>query len=292
MKKLTILMVVFVIVAGMVFVLFNNKAKMAAKMHRAAPTATMVSVMTVRKQRLNDSFSLVGTIAAKNDVKVVAGIQGRVTKVLVKVNDYVYPGENLIEIFDDQGQVSSPIAGIITDLPVTVGMMLNPGTEIANVIDISTLKLKVNVAETDVFKLKLGNSVTITTEIYPNTKFNGTISSISQKADDAHTYPVEISLANSKQYPLKAGMFAQATFHTNVEQYGIMIPRSALVEDDTTNPQVFIVENGIAKLRNIVTGQELGTNLVVLQGLSETDSIVTMGQTNLTNGAKVRVTNE
>jgi multidrug efflux pump subunit AcrA (membrane-fusion protein) len=291
LKKLTILVFVLIIVAGMVFVLFNNKAKMAAKMHHKPLTDTAVSVVKVTKQKLSDNFTLVGTIAANNDIMVVAGVQGRVTKVLVKVNDYVYPGENLVEIFDGQGQATSPISGVVTDLPVTVGTMLNPGTAIANVIDIATLKLKVNVAEADVFKLKLGDPVIITTEIYPNVKFRGTIDSISQKGDDAHSYPVQVRLANSQQYPLKAGMFAQATFYTHSEQYGIMIPRSALVEDDTTTPQVFVVENGIAKLRNIVTGQEMGTNLVVLQGLSEQDSIVTMGQTNLTNGAKVKVTN-
>ncbi|HBE80220.1 MAG TPA: hypothetical protein DDW65_20940 [Firmicutes bacterium] len=291
LKKFTVLMIVVVIIAAMAFVLFNNKAKMAAKMHQKPLTETAVSVEKVSKQSVSDNFSLVGTTAANNDVTVVSGIQGRVTRVLVKVNDYVYPGENLVEIFDDLGKVTSPIAGIVTEVPATVGMMLNSGTEVANVIDISTLKLKVNVGEADVFKLKLGDSVSIITEIYPNVKFQGTIGSISQKADEAHTYPVEIKLPNSKQYPLKAGMFATANFYTHSVQYGIIIPRSALVEDDTTNPQVYVIENGVARLRNIVTGQEVGTNLVVLQGLSEGEVVVTLGQTNLMDGAKVKVAN-
>jgi multidrug efflux pump subunit AcrA (membrane-fusion protein) len=291
LKKLMALVIVLVVVAGIVLVLFNNKAKMAAKMHRAPHPAAAVSVLTVTKQRLSDHFSQVGTLAANNDVLVVSGIQGRVTKVLVKVNDYVYPGQNLVEIFDDLGKVTSPIAGIVTDLPVTVGTMLNPNVPVANVIDISTLKLKVNLGESDVFKLKIGNSVTVTTEIYPNVKFNGNIYSISQKGDNAHTYPVEIRLSNSKQYPLKAGMFAQATFYTRAAQYGIAIPRSALLEDDSTNPQVYVVQNGIANLRNIVVGSEVGTNMIVLQGLTEGESVVTLGQSNLINGAKVRVMN-
>lgn len=280
-----------VFIAGMVLILFNNKAKMAAKMHKVPVGDTAVSVMQVSKQRLSDSFTLVGTTAANNDVTVVSGIQGRVTNVLVKVNDYVYPGQNLVDIFDDLGRVTSPIAGIVTSVPITVGTMLNPGTTVANIIDISTLKLNVNVAEEDVFKLKLGDTVSITTDIYPNVKFSGRISSISQKGDEAHTYPVEIRLANSKEHPLKAGMFAQVTFYTHAAQYGITIPRSALVEDDTTNPQVYIVENGVARLRSIVTGQEVGTDLVVMTGLSEGESVVTVGQSNLMDGAKVKVTN-
>jgi multidrug efflux pump subunit AcrA (membrane-fusion protein) len=275
----------------MLLILFNNKAKMAAKMQKAPIGATAVSVMPVSKERLSDSFTLVGTTAANNDVTVVSGIQGRVTNVLVKVNDYVSPGQNLVEIFDDLGKVTSPIAGIVTSLPVTVGTMLNSGTTVANVIDISTLKLNVNVAEADVFKLKLGDPVTITSEIYPNVKFAGRISSISQKGDSAHTYPVEIKLPNSKDHSLKAGMFAEAKFYSHSTQYGITIPRSALVEDDTTNPQIYVVENGVANLRDIVVGSEVGTNLVVTHGLSEGESVVTLGQTNLSNGAKVQVTN-
>jgi multidrug efflux pump subunit AcrA (membrane-fusion protein) len=290
-KKLIAGLIVVVFIAGMVLILFNNKAKMAAKMHKVPVGDTAVSVMQVSKQRLSDSFTLVGTTAANNDVTVVSGIQGRVTNVLVKVNDYVYPGQNLVDIFDDLGRVTSPIAGIVTSVPITVGTMLNPGTTVANIIDISTLKLNVNVAEEDVFKLKLGDTVSITTDIYPNVKFSGRISSISQKGDEAHTYPVEIRLANSKEHPLKAGMFAQVTFYTHAAQYGITIPRSALVEDDTTNPQVYIVENGVARLRSIVTGQEVGTDLVVMTGLSEGESVVTVGQSNLMDGAKVKVTN-
>ncbi len=291
MKKLIAALIVVVFIAGMVFALFNNKAKMAAKMHKVPIEDTTVSVMQVSKERLSDSFTLVGTTAANNDVTVVSGIQGRVTNVLVRVNDYVNPGQNLVDIFDDLGRVTSPIAGIVTSVPITVGTMLNQGTAVANIIDISTLKINVNVAEEDVFKLKLGDSVSITTNIYPNAKFSGRISSISQKGDDAHTYPVEIKLPNSKQYPLKAGMFAQATFYTHAAQYGITVPRSALVEDDTTNQQVYIVEIGVARLRRFVTGQELGTNLVVLQGLSEGESVVTLGQTNLMDGAKVKIAN-
>ncbi len=291
MKKLIAALIVVVFIAGMIFVLFNNKAKMAAKMQKVPIEDTTVSVMQVSKERLSDSLTLVGTTAANNDVTVVSGIQGRVTNVLVKVNDYVNPGQNLVDIFDDLGRVTSPIAGIVTSVPVTVGTMLNQGTVVANIIDISTLKINVNVAEEDVFKLKLGDSVSITTNIYPNAKFSGRISGISQKGDDAHTYPVEIKLPNSKQYPLKAGMFAQATFYTHAVQYGITVPRSALVEDDTTNPQIYIVEDGVAKLRRIVTGQEVGTNLVVLQGLSEGESVVTLGQTNLMDGAKIKIAN-
>ena len=54
-------------------------------------------------------------------------------------------------------RISSPIAGIVTSRLVDRGSMVQPGMPIANVVDISKLKVAVNVAEKDVFKLKPGH---------------------------------------------------------------------------------------------------------------------------------------
>ncbi|MDL1893836.1 efflux RND transporter periplasmic adaptor subunit, partial [Sphingobacteriales bacterium CHB3] len=56
-------------------------------------------------------------------------------------------------------KISTPIAGIVTSRPVDVGTMVQPGMVVANVVDISKLKVRLNVAEQDAFKLKAGDPV-------------------------------------------------------------------------------------------------------------------------------------
>jgi RND family efflux transporter MFP subunit len=183
--------------------------------------------------------------------------------------------------------ITSPISGMVTSRPVNIGAMLNPGTLVANVVDISMFKVKINVGEEDVFTLKTGDSVTVETDVYPGVKLTGRIDSISVKGDEAHTYPVQVLLPNNKQYPLKSGMFGRVTFRTN-QQTALVIPRDTLV-GSIKSPQVFVVNGTKAELRQILTGSQAGTNIVVKKGLTEGDTVVVSGQDNLRDGATVTI---
>lgn len=183
--------------------------------------------------------------------------------------------------------IVAPISGIITSRNVNLGTAVSPGVTIANVVDISQLKVNLNIGEKDAFRLKAGDPVTVATDVYPGVKYSGTIHDISVKADQSHTYPVQIVIPNQPQNPLKAGMFAKVTFHLGRQQ-GLMIPRDALV-GSIKSPQVFVVENGTARLREILVDAENGTNLLVRQGLDEGAAVVVSGQEGLHDKAEVRI---
>jgi RND family efflux transporter MFP subunit len=188
-------------------------------------------------------------------------------------------------------KIKTPISGVVTSRLVDVGSMVMgapQATLVANVVDISKLKVKLNVTESDVFKLKVGDQVSVTTDVYPGVTFKGRIETISSKADDAHTYPIEVTVMNDKANPLKAGMFARVSFSNLDDRSGIVIPREALT-GSVKNPQVFVVENGVAKLRDLVLGGEAGTSVQVLRGLMEGETIVVSGQNNLVDGVSVQI---
>jgi RND family efflux transporter MFP subunit len=185
-------------------------------------------------------------------------------------------------------KISTPIAGIVTSRPVDVGAYVAPGMLVANVVDISSLKVKLNVAESDVFGIKVGDNVEVSTDVYPGVVFKGHIKSISSKADDAHLYPVEVTFPNAQQHPLKAGMFGRVAFTSRTAGEVLTIPREALV-GSMKEPRVYIVEGTIARLRNIVAGDEVGTSITVLRGLHEGEVIVTNGQNNLKDSTVVAI---
>lgn len=184
--------------------------------------------------------------------------------------------------------IKTPISGVVTARNVDVGAYLGKGAIVANVVDISRLKVKVNVAEQDVFLLKQGDEVEVTTDVYPGVAFKGRIESVSVKGDEAHTYPVEISLPNSKEYPLKAGMFGRVTFATLGKREALLIPREALV-GSVKNPEVFVADGEVARLRRIVVGREAGLWLEVRDGLKEGEKVVVSGQNNLKDGYAVQI---
>jgi len=183
-------------------------------------------------------------------------------------------------------KITTPISGIVTSRIVDVGNYVNKASIVANVVDISKLKVKLNVAEKDAFKLKTNDNVSVTTDVYPGVEFSGKISSISSKGDEAHTYPVEIVLANTKEHPLKSGMFGSVSFTSIHNSELLAMPREALV-GSIKDAKVFVVEGGIAKMKNVLIGNAFENWLEIKNGLNPGDKIVVNGQNNLQDNDKV-----
>lgn len=185
-------------------------------------------------------------------------------------------------------KITTPISGIVTARYVNVGTMVMgapQATAVANVVDISRLKVKISVAEKDVFRLKVGEKVEVTTDVFPNEVFTGSIFSVSSKGDEGHTYPVEVVLNNAHRQ-LKAGMFGRVTFTPKSSGNLIVIPREAIV-GSIKNAMVYVINNNSAKLRSVVVGNEIGTDIEVVNGLQEGEQVVVNGQNNLSDNAPV-----
>ncbi len=188
--------------------------------------------------------------------------------------------------------ITSPIGGTVVERPVSVGAMIVPGTPVATIVDVSTVKLKANVPEQEVLKLRVGDKVRVRADVYPDAEFTGTVSFISIKGDAAHNYPIEVVLQNSGKYPLKAGMSAKMSRQTRESRQALMIPRLAVM-GSVKSPSVFVVETEqgkmVAKLKNIVVGVENGTKVEVVSGLQRGERLVVNGQNNARAGAEVIV---
>ncbi len=186
----------------------------------------------------------------------------------------------------DDTKIKAPISGTINKTMVALGTMVNPGTPVANIVDISTLKVLLNVSEKEAFRIRTNQKAEITTDVYPGRTFYGIVDNIASKADAAHTYPVEVKLPNNRNYPLKAGMFARVNFTSEGGGESLAIPRESLV-GSIKDARVFTVKDQIAKLRSIVVGKSSSNFIEILSGLAENEVVVTNGQNNLSDNTKV-----
>ena len=199
--------------------------------------------------------------------------------------------ENQLDIAKRQlenTRLKSRITGTVNSRPIEVGTMVQPGMVVANIVDISALKVRVNVPEREAFQVKPGDKVEISTDVYPGVVFAGKIDNIAAKADEAHTYPVEIVVPNNTKNPLKAGMFARVQFTSIAPVEALVIPRIALI-GSIKDAQVFVVNSQRAYLRALVVGRQAAGLFEVASGLAEGDTVVISGQNNLADGAQVHV---
>ena len=189
-------------------------------------------------------------------------------------------------------KVKAPISGFINKKYIEPGSILAgmPATALFDIVNVSKLKLKVTVNESQVASLKLGNTVTIGASVFPDKSFSGKITFIASKADETLNFPIEIEVANNPNNEIKAGMYGTATFGSNAAKQAEVtsIPRSAFVGSVSSN-QVFVVNNNVATLKTIVAGRIFGDKVEILNGLNDGDVVVTSGQINLSDSTKVSI---
>jgi membrane fusion protein (multidrug efflux system) len=189
-------------------------------------------------------------------------------------------------------RIKAPISGFINKKYIEPGSILTgmPATALFDIVNVSKLKLKVTVNESQVASLKLGNNVNISASVFPDKLFSGKITFIASKADETLNFPIEIEVANNPNNEIKAGMYGTATFGTNTaKQVEVKtIPRAAFVGSVSSN-QVFVVNNNVATLKKIVAGRIFGDKVEILDGLNDGDVVVTSGQINLSDNTKVSI---
>lgn len=194
-------------------------------------------------------------------------------------------GQAKIRVGD--AHIKASINGIVNKRYIEPGAVVNPGTQLFELVDVSKLKLNVNVSESQVAQLKVGDKVQVKASVYPDKTFNGRVSFIAAKADAALNFPVEIEIENNAGNDLKAGMYGTAQFDFPGAAPAIVIPRAAFVGGVNSN-EVFVMQpDQTAKLQQVTAGRIFGDQVEILSGLNENDKVITSGQINLVDGSKV-----
>lgn len=185
--------------------------------------------------------------------------------------------------------VRAGISGTINKKMVEPGMVVAPGTALFEIVNINSLKLSVLVDESQIGRISLGQEVPIKVNVLPDESFSGRITFIAPKSDASLNFPVEIEVQNRGN--LKAGMYATATFKTNngaETQNMLTVPAEAFV-NGVSSGQLFIVNNGTAKLITVQTGKVYGDKVQIVSGLKGGEQVITSGQINLDNGSKINI---
>lgn len=188
-------------------------------------------------------------------------------------------------------RIKAPISGFINKKFIEPGSILSgmPPSELFEIVNVSKLKLKVTANESQVAGLKVGTTIKVKASVYPDKTFTGKIIFIASKADASLNFPVEIEIANNASKDLKAGMYGTAEFASNQQKQTLkIVPRNAFVGSVSSN-EIFVIENGTAKLKKVTAGRILGDKVEILDGLSNGETVIVTGQINLQDGSKVEV---
>jgi RND family efflux transporter MFP subunit len=183
--------------------------------------------------------------------------------------------------------ITAPISGTITAVPVDNGNQVMVGQVLATVATTARLRLKFGVNPEDLSTFVVGAEVVVSSQSVPDSA-RGKVVAVASSADLAtRTFQVEAMVENA-QGLYRPGMFVRVSAVKARLTGVIAIPSSAVVVLDG-KPNVFVVQGGVAHKRVVELGTDLDGHIIVTSGLTPGDSLVTLGQSYLDDGFAVNV---
>ncbi|MFZ2491197.1 MAG: efflux RND transporter periplasmic adaptor subunit, partial [Thermoanaerobaculia bacterium] len=183
-------------------------------------------------------------------------------------------------------EVRSPVSGTIVAVTVAPGEFVEDGRELFHVVDLSRLWLELQIPEGQAGRVQTSDSVWFQPEGFPDAFEVGPGSSGRVVATggvvnpQTRTIPLIFEVPNPSGQ-LKAGMFVRAQVFTAAFVRGIVIPISAVV-DENGQPVAYVeLEGELFERRPLTLGTRQGDRVQVVEGLKAGDRVVTVGAYNI-----------
>jgi cobalt-zinc-cadmium efflux system membrane fusion protein len=182
--------------------------------------------------------------------------------------------------------VRSPVAGTIVNVSVAPGEFVEEGRQLFHVVDLSRLWLELQIPEGQIGQVQTSNSVWFQPEGFP-TAFEVSprsggrvIASGGVVNPQTRTVPLIFEVPNANRQ-LKAGMFVRAQVFTASFVHGIVIPLSAVVDEDGQPVAYVELEGELFERRPLKLGTRQGGLVRAVEGLRAGDRVVTRGAYNI-----------
>jgi cobalt-zinc-cadmium efflux system membrane fusion protein len=174
--------------------------------------------------------------------------------------------------------VRAPIGGLVVEQDVSAGQLIQPGTTQCFMLsDISTVWVLVNVYQKDLPYVRVGDSVAIQTDTYPEV-FHGRISYVAASLDPStRTLQARIE-TNNPDAKLKKDMYVVAAVNAGTIPNAIALPDAAVLRDSENQPFVYAAASSNQFGRRSVTlGESLNGQTEITSGLKAGDRVIGNG---------------
>ncbi|HEX5733756.1 MAG TPA: efflux RND transporter periplasmic adaptor subunit [Blastocatellia bacterium] len=181
--------------------------------------------------------------------------------------------------------ITSPIAGAVIDRHVSLGQAITQGGEMMTVMNLSSVIIEAQLPESQATRAQPGQPMFARLPGLPDQLFEGRVESVGKKVDhEKRTVPVRARITNAGA-TLKHEMAVEVRIVTGVRKEGLLVPVSALVEDEGIKV-VYVKEGERYERRPVKVGTINYQVAEILSGIKEGEEVVTAGAYQLKNMQK------
>jgi RND family efflux transporter MFP subunit len=182
--------------------------------------------------------------------------------------------------------VRAPISGAVKEKTQARGAYVPVGGKILTLVRTNPLRLRADIPETYAAMVRVGQTITLTTDAFPDRTFSGRVARIGASLNEqTRALTVEATVSNPGNL-LRPGMFAKSQLVTNRNGAAVMIPTKAVYTIAGLN-KVFVIENGKAVEKLVKTGSADGELIEITEGIHEGDQVATSNLDKLQQGTVV-----
>ncbi len=185
----------------------------------------------------------------------------------------------------------TPVSGVVGKKMIGAGETALPSQAVVNILDISSVKVRVSIPEAEIGCISSNTPSTIKIDAIGKTVEGGMIEKGIQADALTHTYDIYINIAN-KERKILPGMVANVSLTPNPSPKGegssYLIPLRCVQKRVDGGLFVWTVdENNCAKRTDVTIGNTIGNKVQITSGLTEQQRVVTEGYQKLSEGTKV-----
>jgi RND family efflux transporter MFP subunit len=260
-----------------------------------------VEVEMVKSTPYTPILNYTGEVKGVEEIQIFPKASGKLVEMKVKEGDRVKK-DQVVALIDRDitgldfklAETISPVEGVVGKVYLDKGAQVSEpsggggGTPLAQILNLDSVKIVIQVTEEDLPKVKLNQKAKIRVDAYPDREFSGVVTLISPTLNSlTRTTSVEITIPNPNHL-LKPGMFAEVDLVTGKTENLVLIPRHTILVE-AGKKKVFVIREGMAEKRWVETGFSDKGLTYIKSGLAPLDSLVTLGQSQLQAGDKVRI---
>jgi len=174
--------------------------------------------------------------------------------------------------------LAAPISGVIAELGVREGGTVMPGATLFRLVDLSTVWVNAEVAETQASWVTPGAKVVARVQAYPERTFEGRVGALLPEVNAAtRTVRTRIELANPDAL-LKPGMYATVIFQQGAKRESVLVPSEAVIRTGTRDVVIVALGDGKFRAQPVEVGAESAGQSQIRKGLQPGDRVVLSGQ--------------
>lgn len=188
----------------------------------------------------------------------------------------------------------APTSGYIARRAIEPGDTAAAGQPVFEIVQMEPVEVNVGIPETDVHRVRIGQTADITAPALPGKTFQGIVRLINVSADpNTRTYMARIAVENPERL-LRVGMVAEAVIRGDRAVAMATLPGETVVRDPQGAPQVFVYYPDQQRVyaKRVEIGAAAGREVEIKSGLAGDELIVLAGQTRLRDGLLVSATEQ